>query len=110
MLEVSESALKELDEYFADKDKAPIRVYLAPGGCSGPRLALALDEPGDDDEVFKKTQYTFCMNKELLEKTGDVKIDLSYMGFSVESANPIGGGGGCAGCASAGGCGGGEEQ
>ncbi len=109
MLEVSESALKELDEYFVDKEKAPIRIYLAPGGCSGPRLALALDEPGDGDEVFAQVNHTFCMNKDLLEKTGAVKIDLSYMGFSVESANPIGGGGGCAGCASSGGCGGDEQ-
>ncbi len=107
MLEVSESALKELDEYFADKEKAPIRVYLAPGGCSGPRLALALDDPGEDDQVFTQPNYTFCISKELLELTGAVKIDLSYMGFSVESANPIGGGGGCSGCA--GSCGGAEH-
>lgn len=32
MLEVTESARKELDAYFAGKDKATIRVYLAPGG------------------------------------------------------------------------------
>lgn len=32
MLEVTESARKEFDAYFAGKDKATIRVYLAPGG------------------------------------------------------------------------------
>lgn len=32
MLEISENALKELDKYFTDKEKSPIRVYLAPGG------------------------------------------------------------------------------
>lgn len=32
MLEVSENALKELDTYFANKEKSPIRIYLAPGG------------------------------------------------------------------------------
>ena len=32
MLEVTENALKELDSYFAKKEKSPIRVYLAPGG------------------------------------------------------------------------------
>lgn len=32
MLELTESASKELQSYFADKEKATIRVYLSPGG------------------------------------------------------------------------------
>ncbi len=32
MINVTENALKELEAYFADKDKSPIRVYLSPGG------------------------------------------------------------------------------
>lgn len=32
MFELTESARKELEAYFADKEKATIRVYLAPGG------------------------------------------------------------------------------
>ena len=32
MLELSESARKELEAYFADKERGNIRVYLAPGG------------------------------------------------------------------------------
>lgn len=106
MVTVSESAVKELDEFFTDKEKSPIRIYLAPGGCSGPRLGLALDKPGDGDQVFDQSGYAFCVNKELLEATGDISIDLTQMGFVVDSANQIGGGGGCSGCASSGGCGG----
>lgn len=105
MVTISDGAVKELDDFFADKETSPIRVYLAPGGCSGPRLALALDKPGDDDTVEDLGAYTFCINKELFAQTGDISIDLSYMGFSVDSANPIGGGGGCSGCGSAAGCG-----
>ncbi len=104
MFTASENAVKELNEFFSDKEKSPIRVYLAPGGCGGPRLALALDAPGDDDEVFEEAGYTFCMNKDLFAQTGDISVDVSYMGFSVESANPIGGGGGCSGCPSGGSC------
>ena len=81
------------------------RTRRCPGGCSGPRLALALDAPGDDDQVFTEQGHTFCINKELLSQTGAVKVDLTYMGFTVESANELeGSGGGCGGCASAGGC------
>jgi Fe-S cluster assembly iron-binding protein IscA len=104
MFELTQDARQELDAYFADKEKSPIRVYLASGGCSGPRLALALDAPGDDDAVFDENGYVFCIDKELQEHAGDVKVDLTPMGFIVESANEIGGGGGCSGCASAGGC------
>ncbi len=32
MVNVSDNAMKELEAYFADKEKSPIRVYLAPGG------------------------------------------------------------------------------
>ncbi len=32
MLEVTDSAHKELESYFADKERSSIRVYLAPGG------------------------------------------------------------------------------
>lgn len=32
MITITESACKELEAYFADKDKGTIRVYLAPGG------------------------------------------------------------------------------
>lgn len=106
MITLSENAVKELDEFFSDKEKSPIRVYLAPGGCSGPRLALALDAPGDEDEEFAQAGYSFCISKELFGQTGDISVDVSHMGFAVESANPMGGGGGCCGCASGGSCGG----
>lgn len=104
MLSVSENAVKELNEFFSDKEKSPIRIYLAPGGCSGPRLALALDAPGDADQTFDEAGYNFCVEKDLLTQTGDISIDVNYMGFAVESANSMGGGG-CCGCASSGSCG-----
>ena len=35
MLKLSESARKELEAFFSDKPKSAVRIYLAPGGCSG---------------------------------------------------------------------------
>ena len=60
MISLTEEARKELEAYFEGKEKTPIRVYLAPGGCSGPRLALALDEPGEDDETSEDNGLTLC--------------------------------------------------
>ena len=103
MFEVTENAFKELDAYFDGKEKSAIRVYLAPGGCSGPRLALALDEPTDSDTTFDEKGYSFVINNDLFTAAKNIKVDFTYMGFSVESEIPLGGGGGCSGCG--GGCG-----
>jgi Fe-S cluster assembly iron-binding protein IscA len=99
MFELTDSARKELDAFFEGKEKTPIRIYLAPGGCSGPRLALALDNPNGTDTVFEEQGYSFCVNNDLYAAAQGIKIDFTYMGFFVESEIPLGGGGGCAGCA-----------
>ncbi len=102
MFEITENACKELDAYFDGKDKSPIRVYLA-GGCSGPRLALALDAPTDTDTIFDEKGYSFIVNNDLFAVAKNIKVDFNYMGFSVESDMPTPAGGGCASCG--GGCG-----
>lgn len=107
MLELTESARKELEHFFADKEKQTIRIY-ASGGCCGPRLAIALDEAGASDQVEEKDGFKFCMDKSLLELVKSVTIDLTYMGFTVEPEQPLPAGeGGCSSCGSGGGCGGG---
>lgn len=105
MFELSDDAKKELDAYFEGKDKGTIRIYLAPGGCSGPSLRLALDDAGADDDTEELGGYKFCINRELLGQIGGGKIDVTPMGFIVEPTNPLpeSAGGGCGGCC--GGCG-----
>ena len=100
MINLSDGARQELEAFFADKPKAGIRVYLAPGGRSGPRLALALDEPTDNDKAFEVNGFTFCLENSLLERIGGVKIDVSYMGFIVEPEIPLQGGSSCGSCGS----------
>lgn len=102
MLNVSESARTELEAFFADKPKSDVRIYLAPGGCSGPRLGLALDDSNDDDTVMEQGGFTFCVNKSLWDTIGGVTIDLSPMGFTLDPVNPLPGGG-ASGCSSCGG-------
>ena len=103
MINVSESAQQELTKYFEDKDVQPIRVHLADGGCSGPRLSLAIDELRDGDKSVEQGAFTFLINEELADASGKVSIDMSEYGFTVDSENQIGGGG--CGCASSGSCG-----
>lgn len=105
MITLSDEACKELEEFFAAKEKSPIRVFMAQG-CSGARLALALDPATDEDKTFINNDFTFVVNEELLTTTGAITITLTDMGFEVSSENPLPNmGGGCGGCPSAAGCG-----
>ncbi|MCG8530111.1 MAG: IscA/HesB family protein [Desulfovibrionales bacterium] len=97
MLTVTDDARKALDGHFDGKDIATIRIYLAPGGCSGPLLALALDDANEDDATLTAEPYTFCINKELLDKTGALTVDMLCEGFVIKSEQSLGGGG-CASC------------
>jgi Fe-S cluster assembly iron-binding protein IscA len=100
MFNVSEDAVAELKAFFEDKPLSPIRIYLAPGGCSGPRLSLALDEAGAEDMTMEQNGFSFCIAKTLWDEVGGLNIDLSYMGFSIEPENPLPSSGvsGCAAC------------
>ena len=104
MINVTESATQELTNYFKESEKSPIRVHLVDGGCSGPQLSLALDQPGSGDKTVTQGDLTFIISEELAEATGEVTIDKTPYGFTVASENPLGGGGcGCSSCGT-GGC------
>ena len=89
MVTITEEAVRSLNEYFAEKEKATIRIYLANGGCAGPRLALALDNPAEGDSVFNEADLEFVVDEELLKVTGAITVDASVHGFSVVSEKPI---------------------
>ncbi len=70
-------------------------------------MGLALDEPKETDETFEVGTLSIVVEKELLQKTGGIKIDFTSNpfggGFNITSVNPIaddGGGGGdsCGSC------------
>ena len=48
---------------------------------------LALDEPGDNDDVFEVEGFKFVVNNTLLKEMGTINIDASPQGFSVTAAN-----------------------
>lgn len=56
-------------------------MHLAPGDCSGPRLALALDRPGGDVRNDPGANDALCINKELVEKVGAVTVGMTHMGL-----------------------------
>jgi Fe-S cluster assembly iron-binding protein IscA len=97
MFSLSQPAKDQLDAYFEGKDKSSIRIFLSSGGCSGPRLALALDDPTDADNTFQEGGYQFVVDKELMDQAQPITVDISPMGFDIRSSLELGGGG-CSSC------------
>jgi iron-sulfur cluster assembly accessory protein len=100
MLEVTAQASDKLAEYMKENNiTSSLRVFITQGGCSGPALALALDEQKPEDELFKNQELTFLVEKDLLEQCGTITVDYvdagSRSGFSIQPGNALPGGGGC---------------
>ena len=111
MFEVTELATQNLKTYMEQNNiDSALRISLMSGGWAGPSLGLALDEPKETDAKYEQDGLTFLVDNNLLETCGSIKVDFMdagmRSGFSISSAKPINGGGGCssAGCGS-GGCG-----
>ena len=64
---------------------------------------MALDEPKDNDDSFDLEGYTFLVEKDLMAKAQPITVDLTYMGFQVQSNLELGGGG-CGSSCSSGSC------
>ena len=60
-------------------------------------MGLALDEPKDNDTTHDQGGIKFIIDNGLSQQCGLVKIDFvdagARSGFSISSANPLGGGG-----------------
>lgn len=106
---VTDMAVSKLKEYMGQNNiESALRVALMQGGCSGASLGLALDEPKENDEIFENNDLKFVVEKSLLEMCGSINLEFvnagPRSGFSITSANPVGGGG-CGGSCSSGSCG-----
>ena len=101
MITLTEQAREELERFFEGKERTAVRIHMVPFGCEGSRLALAAENPTDEDVVYEVGGFTFCMTKNLEETVGDVDISLMFMGFIVNSSKPLPESHNCIGCSGA---------
>ncbi|MFA7382361.1 MAG: IscA/HesB family protein [Desulfurivibrionaceae bacterium] len=112
MLEVTESAISNINEYLAkNKIDSAIRVVIQ-NGCGGASLSLNLDEKRDSDQVFTKGGITFLVDDGMFATTGAIKVDFIKStsgcgcggggGFAMSSEKHLGGGGCSSGSCSSG--------
>jgi iron-sulfur cluster assembly accessory protein len=102
MFNVTEKAQEQIREYFAGKDRMPIRVFLHQGGCGGPQLAMALDEKKDTDTVFTFDGVEYLVDSKFLTDAQPIGVDYIETGFKVTSSLQLGGG--CSSCGTTGSC------
>lgn len=107
MITIADLAQQRLKEYLQQNSiESSIRVALMSGGCAGSSLGLALDEKKENDNVTELEGLTILIDEALLAQCDKVHIDYvdadARSGFSITSANPVGGGGcssgGCSSC------------
>ena len=68
-------------------------------------MAMALDEPKDNDSVFDANGFQFIMEKEFCEKAQPVKVDFLGYGFKIDSNIEFGAGdSACGSCSTEGTC------
>ena len=68
-------------------------------------MAIALDEPRENDQTFEIDGFTYIIDKELLEKAQPVTVDFKIFGFQIDSQlvlEPAEGG--CSACSTSSGC------
>ena len=106
MIDLTDTAKTQINDYFQGKEPTPIRIFLNSGGWGGPSLAMALDEPKDTDDAFDVKGLKFVVDKDFMQKAENIKIDFTGMGFHLDSNMDMGGGSsGCGSCGSGGSCG-----
>ncbi len=101
MLTVTEAAQTQVDEYFKDKTRQPVRIFVTQG-CGGRQIAMAVDKIQDTDEVYTINNIEYIVDKAFLEEAKPIKVDFGTNGFSVSSSLELGSG--CSSCGTSGEC------
>lgn len=101
MIDVTQAAQQQVNDYFKDKEIQPIRIFLNQG-CGGPQLAMAMDQKKDTDTGFEHGGVEYIMETELLAQASPVTVDFIGMGFSLTSSLELSSG--CGSCGTKGSC------
>ena len=83
MLEITDRAARLVADYFKDKEKQPIRIFVRLGGCGIRTFGVALEDPKPSDKVFEIQGQTYVINKKLLKFVQPITFDSDGIGFRL---------------------------
>src|SRR6059036_3226364 len=99
-LTLTERAGEEVKKFLAEekvsRESAGLRIGVLPGGCSGFRYSLNIEEKAADDDVVIETAGVRCFvdafsAQYLNGVTLDYKSNFQESGFAFENPNATGG-------------------
>lgn len=97
MITVTPKAHRLLDDYFKDKEKQTIRLFVRLGICGIRTFGIALEPPEASDRIFHIDGYTFVINKKLFGLVRPITVDSDGVGFRI-SGNGVAPPMGCGSC------------
>lgn len=82
MFTVSKEAVQAIAAFFEENpdESRVLRVYISPGTCNGPMLSITTDQVDPTDVSEEVCGVTYCMDRNLMERTGTLTIELDSMG------------------------------
>ena len=90
-LGVTDFAATKIKEVLATQQKQGLRVSVQPGGCSGFKYGMTLDDaPAQDDVVIQAKGIQIFVDKKSLGKLNGAKVDYvdSLQGAGFKITNP----------------------
>ena len=65
-------------------------------------MAMALDEPRENDDEFDVDGFKYLVDKEFMQKAQPIKVDFMQVGFKITAGIDFGAG--CSSCGTKGSC------
>ena len=97
MIEITQRAMRLLNDFFKDTEKKPVRIFVKLGGCGIRSFGVALEKQKKSDETININGYTFIVDKKLWDQVKPIKIDADRIAFRI-SGNGIQPNSGCGAC------------
>lgn len=86
MITVTQKAARVVADYFADREKSPIRIFVRLGGCGIRTFGVSLEEAKKSDAVFDIGGYQYIINKKLLQMVQPIRFDSDGIGFRLSGS------------------------
>lgn len=93
MVTLTESAAEKLREMIDERgeDENALRLYVKPGGCTGFSYGMALDHPGEKDDVYEIRGVSVIVDREsqtlISGSEVDFVDDFEGQGFRISNPN-----------------------
>lgn len=91
MMEVSDSAVRQLRALVGDASGQGLRVAIAHGGCSGLQYEMKLDQAQPQDTIVERDGMKFFVDPESAKLLAGARLDyrdtLTGAGFQIVNPN-----------------------